>query len=697
LTLAAALFTPVLATAASEAERGGRDTVRLLDVPYVPQSEALCGGAALAMVLRYWGGPPLHAEDFTALIEPGAAGIRTDTLVAAVRARGWTALPVTATPADLREHLGRGRPVIALLGVGSGALHYVVLVSWANGGVIYHDPAVAPFRVSSERDFDEAWVRSGRWGLLVLPPPNATEAAERGPARLDSTRTPVSAPDSAASATPETAARVIPTCDAMVGDAVAHARSGDTAAAERLLRAAEALCPGSAAPLREWAGLRFMAEDWKGAARLAERALRLDPGDRGTWRLLAGSRFLLGDEVGALRAWNRIAEPRADLARVDGLSRIRYRAVTRQLSLPPGSLLTSRAFVRARRRLAAMPAPSRTRLSLRPLPQGAAQVVAALLERPLLFDGPLDAGGTGLRAFAEREVSLRVASPMGNGELWTAAYGWRQERPRASVTLEVPAPRGRPGIWRVEGFWERQAYAGEAPPSADGAMLPLVIREERRRSSLSFSDWISSTVRLEAGAALDKFSGRGSHLSFEGAVEALPAGDRLALTARIAHWTSLDRGRPFVAGDLLALWSPNQVDEGGWFGRAGVSRASSGSPLAHWPGAGTGRGREPLLRAHPLLDDGVVTGRAFGRTLAHAGVERRSWAWTTKSLRLGWALFVDGAKPWDGMRSEGVPFQVDGGLAVRLAGLGTRGEVRVTAAHGFKDGSSAVTVGWEIR
>ncbi|HEU4335122.1 MAG TPA: hypothetical protein VFT32_11550, partial [Candidatus Eisenbacteria bacterium] len=413
--------------------------------------------------------------------------------------------------------------------------------------------------------------------------------------------------------------------------------------------------------------------------------------------LLAGSRFLLGDEVGALRAWNRISEPRADLARVDGLSRIRYRAVARQLSLPPGSLLTSRAFVRARRRLAAMPAPSMTRLSLKPLPQGAAQVNAALLERPLLFDGPLDAGGTGLRAFAEREITIRVASPMGNGELWTAAYAWRQERPRASVTLEVPSPSGRPGIWRVEGFWERQAYAEETPPGTDGAILPIVTREERRRSSLSFSDWISSGIRLGAGAALDKFSGRGSHLSLESVVEALPAGDRLALTARIAHWTSLDRGRPFVAGDLLALWSSNHIEEGGWLARAGVSRASSGAPLALWPGAGTGRGREPLLRAHPLLDDGVVTGRAFGRTLAHAGVERRSWAWTTKSLRLGWALFVDGAKPWDGLRSGSVPFQVDGGLAVRLAGLGTRGEVRVTAAHGFEDGHSAVTVGWEVR
>jgi hypothetical protein len=484
----------------------------------------------------------------------------------------------------------------------------------------------------------------------------------------------------------------------MVDKAVAHARSDDTAAATRLLRAAEALCPESAAPLRELAGLRFMAEDWTGAARLAEGALRLDPGDRGTWRLLAASRFLLGDDVGALRAWNRISEPRADLARVDGLSRIRYRAVARQLSLPPGSLLTSRAFVRARRRLAAMPAPSMTRLSLKPLPQGAAQVNVALLERPLLFGGPLDAGGAGLRALAEREVSLEVASPMGNGELWTAGYRWRHHRPKAFLALEVPTPRGRPGVWRVAGFWERQAYAEEpAASEPDGTMPPRVRREERRRTALSFADWVASSLHLQVGAALDKFSGRGAHLSLEGNVEAVLAGDRLALEGRIAQWASLERGRSFLAGGFLARWSTEPPEQGGWQARAGVSRATSDAPLALWPGAGTGTGREPLLRAHPLLDDGVVAGRAFGRTLVHAGIERQSWAWTFKTLRLGWVLFVDGARPWETLRSARVPWQLDGGAGIRLAGLGTRGELRITAANGFEDGSSAVSVVWEVR
>src|SRR5512132_2291705 len=89
--------------------------VSMLDVPFVPQGPALCGGAALAMVLRYWGHPAVLAEDFAGWIEPRGTGIRSDDLVTAVRARGWTAYPVTGTLSALEEDLARGRPIVVLL------------------------------------------------------------------------------------------------------------------------------------------------------------------------------------------------------------------------------------------------------------------------------------------------------------------------------------------------------------------------------------------------------------------------------------------------------------------------------------------------------------------------------------------------------------------------------------------------------
>jgi len=44
-------------------------SLRVLDVPFIAQSESLCGGAAAAMVLRYWGERGLTAESFASLVD----------------------------------------------------------------------------------------------------------------------------------------------------------------------------------------------------------------------------------------------------------------------------------------------------------------------------------------------------------------------------------------------------------------------------------------------------------------------------------------------------------------------------------------------------------------------------------------------------------------------------------------------------
>src|SRR2546426_164497 len=41
----------------------------MLDVPYLPQSDALCGGAAAAMVFRYWGDTHASVQEFAALVD----------------------------------------------------------------------------------------------------------------------------------------------------------------------------------------------------------------------------------------------------------------------------------------------------------------------------------------------------------------------------------------------------------------------------------------------------------------------------------------------------------------------------------------------------------------------------------------------------------------------------------------------------
>jgi hypothetical protein len=56
-----------------------------------------------------------------------------------------------------------------VIAVGPGRHHYVVVLAWANGRILFHDPAVAPFRVMAEEPWHRAWSATGNWALLVLP------------------------------------------------------------------------------------------------------------------------------------------------------------------------------------------------------------------------------------------------------------------------------------------------------------------------------------------------------------------------------------------------------------------------------------------------------------------------------------------------------------------------------------------------
>ena len=162
-------------------------STRLLDVPYLPQSEDLCGGAAMAMVLRYWGDRKVQPEDFLALVDRSASGIRTEALTADVKRRGWQAFPhdaaTGATGEWIREQIDRGRPIVALVEVRPNRYHYIVVVGWMRDQVIAHDPANAPFQLMSTAEFDRAWTAAGRWTLLVLPGDDRPSAAETSPAR----------------------------------------------------------------------------------------------------------------------------------------------------------------------------------------------------------------------------------------------------------------------------------------------------------------------------------------------------------------------------------------------------------------------------------------------------------------------------------------------------------------------------------
>jgi hypothetical protein len=651
----------VFATAAAAVPVSARQSrpATLLDVPYVPQSEELCGGAAVAMVMRYWGATGIHAESFASLVDRQARGIKGEDLLGSLRERGWTAVSFGGDAALVQRTLQHRQPPIALIEDRPGRFHYVVLLSWAAGTVVVHDPARAPFRVLRERDFERAWSRANFWTLVALP-------GERGV-------NPAPAPEPAKASIPKVTAPTV--CGGSVDDAVRLANDGDIAAAARLLERATVQCPGEAAGWRELAGLHAVRKDWPLATDAARKALSIDGSDDHAARILATSLYLRGESNGALDAWNRVGEPALDLVEIRGIERTRFSIPFRAMRLPPQTLLTAGRLTRAARRLDAIPAFMGSRVTYTPRDEGLAQVTGAVVERPVLPLSAFAVAATGLRAATDRELRVAAASVTGGGELWHAAWRWWDTRPRVSLGLDAPAPFG--GTLGLSAVVERETF-GEGTG----------FQQRRRIVTVSASDWLTGRIRWEVAGSHERWPGR-TATGLTGGLRYQTVDDRFTADTR---WTAWGGAWGASAG---GEWRSRARSEGHvWLTRGLVSSVSRDTPLALWNGAGTGQARDELLRAHPLLHDGILRGGVFGRRLAAAGLEWRRWgAPVRRVLRLAPAAFIDAAKAGDAPAFADHRAHADVGVGLRLAIPGA-GVLRADVARGLRDGEMAVSFGW---
>jgi hypothetical protein len=647
----------VTVAASASAQPPQPSSLRLLDVPYIQQSEALCGGAAAAMIMRYWGATGVSAESFAALVNNAAGGIRAADLLDDLRGRGWEAHSFRGDRSLVRDRLADGQPVVALIEDRPGYFHFVVVVGWANGRVIHHDPARAPFRVVDERTFDVAWEKSDRWTLLALPP-----RAERS-GGVDPTRD--LAPPSAASP-----------CADLVAEGVRVAQAGDRPAALDILLTAADVCPSSSAPLREAAGVRALQEDWPEARKLATAAVTREPDDGHAWRILATSAYMNGDAAAALQAWNRVGEPTIDLVTVLGLSRTRHAAATRLLGLTAGAPLSAGRLAAAGRRLGDLPAAASAHVTYRPTGGGRTNIEAVVVERPRWPLTRSSAIEVALRAATDRELGAGSANLSGSGELLSVVWRWWENRPRVEVAYAAPSSYG---VWRADVSGERQAYG------------PSSTVESRRGGRLTLSNWTSALARWEIGAGIDAWRGLGRTGSLSGGVEQRLGGDRLALRVHGSIFAGAFAAATLGAG---ASWrSAVRHERTVLLVEAGIESASADAPRALWSGAGTGHARGPLLRAHPLLDDGRITGEVFGRRVQHARADVRRWLQPAmKVVRVAPAVFVDVARASHRLQS-GAVWHADAGVGVRIAVPGS-GVLRLDVAKGLRDGASSFSVGW---
>jgi hypothetical protein len=680
--------TCVLAATLGSARAAAQDTVRtrpsgdapaaiLLDVPFVPQSEALCGGAAAAMVMRYWGATGVSAEDFAPLVDDSAEGIRVGQLVRALTDRRWRAAAMSSNATDVRSDLARGRPIIALIEDRPGRNHYVVIVAWTDDRVVLHDPAYGAFRVADRAKFERAWSATANTTLLVLPLGAANSSISTAPG------------EAASPALPDA-------CAAPVAEAVRLARSGDLSDAEVLLLLAGQQCPRSTAWKRELAGLHFLQEQWSEAERLAREVVTDDPSDVHAWQLVASSRFLEGDEVGALRAWNRVGEPRVDLVNIQGLDHTRYDVVAHLVNLGVEDVLTERKLLRARRRIDALPGVHASRVGYTPRAGGRATIEVGVAERARVAHGWPALIATGIHAGAAREVRLDLANAMGSGEVLTGAWRWWAGRPRVAIGLTWPRLWRASGLWRIEAGWEQQRYLA-APTAATSAHANALTTSEHRHAAVSFSDWASGDLRWEFRTGIDRWADRGTHVSAGGSVEHRSHGDRIAVGVNGTLFQALSAtGNTFRSGGVFAAWRSSADSAPTWSLRVGTDAVSVGTPLDIWLAADTGHAGSALLRAHPLLHDGAIREADLSPILSYGTLEFQRPLTVTPWASLGWAVFTDVVKRGASTDGSRHATMVDAGIGLRIGLPATRQGLRIDVARSLRGrGGMALSAGWQ--
>lgn len=150
-----------------------------LDVPYVHQLESGCGAASISMVMQYWvrQQPQLDpaaadSDQIYKLLSPSPRkGISGQALKQYLGEHGFDAFIFAGELLDLQHHVEKGRPlVVCLAPKGAHApLHYVVVVGFANSGVMLHDPTRGKLIHEDVERFQRDWKVTGNWALLAVP------------------------------------------------------------------------------------------------------------------------------------------------------------------------------------------------------------------------------------------------------------------------------------------------------------------------------------------------------------------------------------------------------------------------------------------------------------------------------------------------------------------------------------------------
>lgn len=154
-----------------------------LDVPFIKQQKNGCGAASIAMVMQYWQTQPGGARESGsdpaeiqhALYSSQAHGIYASDMERYFQEHGFRTYSFRGEWNDLKQHLGKGRPLIVALKPlpTETAFHYVVVVGvdWGENVVIVNDAAQRKLLKMDRAAFVREWNAVGDWTLLAVPQP----------------------------------------------------------------------------------------------------------------------------------------------------------------------------------------------------------------------------------------------------------------------------------------------------------------------------------------------------------------------------------------------------------------------------------------------------------------------------------------------------------------------------------------------
>jgi predicted double-glycine peptidase len=148
------------------------DQAAWLDVPFARQPRQGCGAAAVWMLMTYWN----RAADATieqihqATYAPEQKGAPASAVKRYLAGRGFRVFDFAGAWTDLREQIGKGRPVIVCFGAGAQR-HYVVVAGVAESHALLNDPADRKLRRIERKAMEKAWAATANWMLLAVPEP----------------------------------------------------------------------------------------------------------------------------------------------------------------------------------------------------------------------------------------------------------------------------------------------------------------------------------------------------------------------------------------------------------------------------------------------------------------------------------------------------------------------------------------------